>query len=302
MMAPRVLALLLAVASATDECQGWCANNADAWPVKCNWAGASCAACEGCRALIPPPPRVPPSPPSPPSPPVPPPAPPSPPPPPPTQLLSVSTVPGLAPSTHFACSARFLPDGVWQPTFAFSSTSYERVDSGALTTGYFTSLENWTTSWVSLEVRDNVTVELELTKLHGDGVIATAVPHPAGRAVVSVQGGKALITLTGTQQFMLDIDGALDSAPTGSSALHKSRKRVVHTFSVFANPLLTDAERPDVSLPNSNPGHFCQRSTGPRSRPWCGSRRIPTCASSTPARPRRPTSPNRPRRPIRSPA
>ena len=178
------------------------------------------------------------------------------PPPPPTQLLSVSTVPGLAPSAHFACRVRIPPDGAWEQIFTFSSTSYERVDSGVLTTGYFSSLENWTTSWVSLEVRHDVTVELELTKLHGDGVIATAVPHPAGRAAVSVQGGKALVTVTGTRQFMLDIDGALDSAPTGSSALHPSRKRVVHTFSVFANPLLTDAERPNVSPPRLEPMPF----------------------------------------------
>lgn len=158
-------------------------------------------------------------------------------------------MPGLEPSAHFACRTRLPPDDQWELAFVFSSTSYERVSSGSLSTGYFASLESWTTSWVNLEVRDDVTVEMELTKLHGDGVIATAVPHP-GRAVVSVQGGKALITLVGTQQFMLDIDGALDAAPTGSSALHPSRKTVVHTFSVFANPLLTDAERPDPADPD----------------------------------------------------
>ena len=49
--AGAVLVLVAAVATSTDECQGWCDGNADPWPVKCGWAGSSCAACAGCRAL-----------------------------------------------------------------------------------------------------------------------------------------------------------------------------------------------------------------------------------------------------------
>jgi len=83
--------------------------------------------------------------------------------------------------------------------------------------------------------------------------------HPAGRAIASIVNGKAIIRLMGPQQFTVDIDGALEEHDTGSSAIHDyaSNRRVVHTFTVFANPVLGVHERPSPDDPNVrtvNPG------------------------------------------------
>lgn len=157
----------------------------------------------------------------------------------------------------FSCRMR-LSGGSWQPSFVYMSTSLAQVNGGpptylaGFTNGYFPSLEDWTSSWVSFEVGASALVELEVTKLFGDGVISLAAIHPADRASSSIVHGKAMIQLVGAQQFTVDIDGALDGHDTGMSGVgpFASNRRVVHTFSAFANPVLGVYERPDPTDPN----------------------------------------------------
>ena len=59
-----------------------------------------------------------------------------------------------------------------------------------------------------------------------------------------------MVTLTGPQQLTVDIDEGLDERDTGASAVISGREAVVHTFSIFANPLLADSDRPDPDDPD----------------------------------------------------
>jgi len=108
--------------------------------------------------------------------------------------------------------------------------------------GYFPGLQTWTASWVSFEVAEGEPIELEVTKLDG-GAIVKAVVHPAARGDAAVAGGKATVTLTGPRQLTVDINGAMDDTNTGLSNFVAVDP--VHTFTVFANPIISDRPSPD---------------------------------------------------------
>tara|TARA_B110001452_G_scaffold266943_1_gene275151 strand:+ start:118 stop:2112 length:1995 start_codon:yes stop_codon:yes gene_type:complete len=159
-------------------------------------------------------------------------------------LLVFSDVTGLEPSPKFACRVRESGTAAWSDAFVFSSVSYTRdtLDSG-YNNGYFEYLVNWTANWVSFEVAESASVEIEVEKLHDDGTISLAIPRPAHRAATSIAGGKAYVTLTGPQQVNIDIDGALEQHNAGIASLYAENRGEVHTISIFANPMLLD--RPD---------------------------------------------------------
>ena len=166
-----------------------------------------------------------------------------------SSLLVVSNITGLDTSTYFACRIREVGAASWSTSFVWWSVADAFVSGGSsvdISNGFaFTPLEGWSSSWVNFEVAHHVTVELEVQKLHGDATIALAIPRPAHRANASVSGGKAYITMTGPQQVNIDIDGTLEREDTGSGLMFSDRVGARHTFTIFGNPMLSDAERPD---------------------------------------------------------
>ena len=69
---------------------------------------------------------------------------------------------------------------------------------------------------------------------------------------MSLVGGKALVTVVGQQHLTVDVDGAMDERNTAGWATMDRDNRyvgVVHTFSLFANPLLGE-DRPDPNDPD----------------------------------------------------
>ena len=110
---------------------------------------------------------------------------------------------------------------------------------------YFPATNGWSNSWVSYEVDPSTTVEVEITMLFGSGQIDAAVPRPAERGFAALIEKKAVITVTGAQQLTVDINGALEKTDTGLSMLFPNRLTQVHSFHIFANPLLSEIERPD---------------------------------------------------------
>ena len=114
--------------------------------------------------------------------------------------------------------------------------------------GYFRSLTNWSASWVSFEVAHDAEVEIEITRLSGDIIhpILRARVRPGGyHSMAQVVQGKAIIQLTGPQQITVDMDGGLDEINTGFMQTPVGRQSVMHTFSIFANLMLSNVERPD---------------------------------------------------------
>lgn len=122
--------------------------------------------------------------------------------------------------------------------------------SDKLNSGYFQSLEGWTSSWVSLEVGSAVTIEIEVTKLYDNGIIRSAAVLPAHKGGAIVQNGKALITFSGPQQLTVDVDRMMLETDTGNSDLIPANKHVVHSFTVFANPILASHVRPSPNDPD----------------------------------------------------
>jgi hypothetical protein len=157
----------------------------------------------------------------------------------------------------FSCRIRLMSEA-WQSSFVYMSTSIPQVNGGppaylpGHSNGYFPSLEGWTSSWISFEVAIGAVVELEITKEFDDHVIWSATVQPAERAVASIVGNRAIIRLTGAQQFTVDIDGALQEHNTGYATVgpYASHQRVVHTFTVYANPRLGVLERPSPYDPD----------------------------------------------------
>ena len=161
-------------------------------------------------------------------------------------ILVFGNVTGLEPSPKFACRVRESGTAVWSDAFVFSSVSHPRLYLGTgEDNGYFDWLGNWTANWVSFEVAESASVEVEIEKIYDGGTITTATPRPAHRAATSVSGGKAIVTLTGPQQVNIDINGALEQKNTGISLVYEENRGEVHTISIFANPMLLD--RPDPS-------------------------------------------------------
>ena len=87
-----------------------------------------------------------------------------------------ANVPGRAPSEHYAAFVRAFGSGDegWQPLYVYASTAKNATDypSGC---GYFSHLNQWTASWVSIEAGDGgpgieVKVQrLGAAKVHGVG-------------------------------------------------------------------------------------------------------------------------------------
>jgi len=235
------------VSAAQNDCPGWC-NNFARWQSDCQvaWWATVCTPCvlTWPNCVSPPPPSPPNVPPAPPFSPVP-------------DLLAHSAVPGLVPSTMFSCRIRLMSEA-WQSSFVYMSTSIPQFNGGppaylpGHSNGYFPSLEGWTSSWISFEVAIGAVVELEITKEFDDHVIWSATVQPAERAVASIVGNRAIIRLTGAQQFTVDIDGALQEHNTGYPGVgpYASHRRVVHTFTVYANPRLGVLERPSPYDPD----------------------------------------------------
>jgi len=163
-------------------------------------------------------------------------------------LLVFSDITGLDTSTHFACRIREAGAASWSTSFVWMSTADTLVkdDSVDIQNGFdFYALANWTSSWVSFEVAENAAIELEVEKLHGDATISLAIPRPAHRASASLSSGKAYVTMTGPQQVNIDIDGTFELDNTGLGNMFTERIAPRHSFTIFANPMLSAAERPD---------------------------------------------------------
>ena len=164
-------------------------------------------------------------------------------------LIVFGNVTGLEPSPKFACRVREVGTSLWSDAFVFSATSHPKANhAGGDPNGYFEYHAGWTANWVSFEVAESVSYEVEVEKLYDGGVIDLAIPRPAHRAAASITDGKAYVTLSGPQQVNVDIDGQLEHRNTGLMHTFAELRGEVHTISIFANPMLLD--RPDPSDPD----------------------------------------------------
>ena len=149
-------------------------------------------------------------------------------------------------SDKFAAWVRpHLEDGPaepWTPALVMKTTAVNASSLGGC--GYFSHLDGWTASWLTLEVAASVDI---LVRRLGGAAILTAAVHPksSGASVaVNLTSGDAVVTVpAGSARFAVDFDGGLDSTDTGPAYAGPP----VHTFSVFANEL--DPDPPQAGDP-----------------------------------------------------
>ena len=162
-----------------------------------------------------------------------------------SSLLVFSNVTGLEPSPKFACRVRESGTATWSDAFVFSSVSHPSANhDGGDPNGYFEYIGNWTANWVSFEVAESVSFEVEVEKLYDGGTISLAIPRPAHRAAASITDGKAYVTLTGPQQVNVDIDGQLELRNTGIMHLFEENRGEVHTISILSLIHISEPTRP----------------------------------------------------------
>ncbi len=145
-------------------------------------------------------------------------------------------VPGLAPSDKYSvrvCAATNTSH--WKSAFVWQTV----CGTNSATNRYFSSLANWSHSYVNFEM--TVPVTLEITSLTGS--ITNAVVHPARKSGgVTITNGKAYVTLNGPCNVAVDINGQMDNQDTGYMKPPRSRYSgpPIHTISMHANPVLTN--------------------------------------------------------------
>jgi hypothetical protein len=153
------------------------------------------------------------------------------------ELVVYPPVPGLAASEHFKVRVRSTNEGsTWQTPFAWETrckTTENKSDA------YFDTLAGWTHTYVNFETAG--AVEVEIARVNGQPIRSAKV-HPQRKAsACTVHDGKVLIKLDQPCLVAVDIDGQMDSQDTGKGY----KGPPIHSFSIFANPLLADKPKPD---------------------------------------------------------
>ena len=155
-------------------------------------------------------------------------------------------VPGLEPSPFYSFQIREAGTDHWQEAFALvTECTQEKMCDKQDGGGFYNHLANWSNSYVNFEMEDNVEVEVKITKLWGDA-ITKAVVHPMEAASnCEIIDGEAIVTVSKTALFAVDINGQMDDQDTGKlppgSDGHTRGDYdgpPIHTVTIFANPPL----------------------------------------------------------------
>ena len=122
--------------------------------------------------------------------------------------------------------------------------------------GFYNHLANWSNSYVNFEIEEDVEVEVRITKLWGEA-ITKAVVHPAGAASrCEIIDGEAIVTVSKTALFAVDINGQMDDQDTGKlpNARGYYEGPPIHTLTIFANPPLNKPSLDDEGVYPVAPG------------------------------------------------
>lgn len=156
-----------------------------------------------------------------------------------SQAVGPTLVPGLAASDKYA--TRVLSSVGNQELFTFYSVAQKAALNVQECNGYFSHLNGWTHSWVTMEIPEGgYPVTIEVSKLFV-GPITAAKIMPEGSTSMEITGGKALVTIYKACQVNLDVDLQFASTNTGP----EYEGHPMHTFSIFANDVIKDAPELD---------------------------------------------------------
>ena len=152
-------------------------------------------------------------------------------------------VPGLEPSPFYSFQIREVGSDNWLDAFALvTECTQEKMCDKQDGGGFYSHLANWSNSYVNFEMDESAGVEVKITKLWGDA-ITKAVVHPINAASnCEIIDGEAIVTVSKTALFAVDINGQMDDQDTGKLPNNNGNKRgnydgpPIHTVTIFANP------------------------------------------------------------------
>ena len=171
---------------------------------------------------------------------------------------------GLSPSPYYSFRVRREGSLEWLNTFALLTEC--SLDKFCNTTNFYSTLGNWSNSYINFEMQDGVGVEIEISKLFGDPLEKAVVhPHKAAQSCI-VRDGKAIVTIKHTGLFTVDINGQMDDQDTGRMPNgQRYDGPPIHTLTIFANPFINDkpsledkgvmAVAPGEEVPSEGPWH-----------------------------------------------
>lgn len=152
-------------------------------------------------------------------------------------------VPCLPPSPYYSFKVREFGTVDWFDTFALMTEC--TTEKFCNTTGFYEHLGEWSNTYINFEMQNDVLVEIEITKLWGDP-ITKAVVHPYSAAEsCELTDGKAIVKISKTSLFTVDINGQMDDQDTGKTPAGPYYSGPpIHTLTIFANPFLEG--KPDL--------------------------------------------------------
>jgi uncharacterized repeat protein (TIGR02543 family) len=185
-------------------------------------------------------------------------------------LNTFTDVPGLAPSEFYTVRVRSAAtNNLWVNCYVnITRNLYSFVDptntvNNAKTGAYyFPNTINWSHSYANIEMSLNSLVEVEIAPKNGftiNGAAFTkAAVHPSQRAnAATITGGNVYFTLSNPAAITVDINGQMDDyqpanlAPTANIT---DAKRVVHTITIFAHPIMKKPSLTDPTVLQVIPG------------------------------------------------
>ena len=180
-------------------------------------------------------------------------------------------------SDRYKILVRILGTSTWYTVF--TSKTYNKAGNAGLsddtyplglqnpdvsTQNYLNFTGQWSHSYGNIEMTQNTSVEVKITKLDGNSAnplpiaITKVAAHPVQKIVgvpyVNAANGVTIFTINNPGQITIDFDGAMDDRNRGSSPLPTDANfgDPVHTVTLFANPIM--AGKPPVkNLTNPDP-------------------------------------------------
>ena len=173
-----------------------------------------------------------------------------------SQLSIYDDVPGLESSPYYQVQVRETGTDQWLSPFTLLTECTADKFCATAGEGIFDHLQNWSNSYVNIELEAGTEVEIKIIKLFGDDPVSKAVVRPETVGEAVIEDGDVIVKISEPCLFTVDINGQMDDQDTGK--LPHSRGYYdgppIHTVTIFVNPFISKPSVDDPGVVTVNPG------------------------------------------------
>ena len=160
-----------------------------------------------------------------------------------SQLSIYDDVPGLESSPYYQVQVRETGTDQWLSPFTLLTECTADKFCATAGEGIFDHLQNWSNSYVNIELEAGTEVEIKIIKLFGDDPVTKAVVRPEAVGEAVIEDGDVLVKISEPCLFTVDINGQMDDQDTGKLPNPSSKETYdgppIHTVTIFANPFIS---------------------------------------------------------------